>query len=138
MALSLTGCNSPATDDNREQYIEEVIAVEQAFNDLAASEGLAKAFGTYAAEDAVIQRGGKLIISKDSIAAWYSANANPDAQLSWAPDHIEVSHSGDLASTYGSFVYTVTDSTGTKQERKGTFHTVWKRQADGSWKFIWD
>ena len=61
-----------------------------------------------------------------------------DENLSWKPDFVDVSASGDLGYTYGHFTYSYTDSTGTIMESSGVFHTVWKRQADGSWLFVWD
>lgn len=36
------------------------------------------------------------------------------------------------------YTYSVTDSTGETKSSSGIFHTVWKRQADGTWKFVWD
>jgi len=61
-----------------------------------------------------------------------------DQQLEWAPDFVDVSSSGDLAYTYGKFTFSFKDSLGNKVENKGIFHTVWKRQSNGEWKFVWD
>ncbi len=138
IVLFVFGCTNPDPHDNREQYVEEIRATEWAFDSLAQVEGLAVAFGTYAAPDAVIKRSGKLIKGPEDIRSYYEADEVPCESLSWKPTHIEASISGDLASTYGDYVYTFIDSTGVKQERTGHFHTVWKRQEDGNWKFIWD
>jgi ketosteroid isomerase-like protein len=43
-----------------------------------------------------------------------------------------------MAYTYGKYLWKVKDTTGKIQEFKGVFHTVWKRQSDGSWKYGWD
>jgi ketosteroid isomerase-like protein len=43
-----------------------------------------------------------------------------------------------MAYTYGSYIFTTIDASGNKQESRGKFHTVWKKQADGSWKFVYD
>ena len=32
----------------------------------------------------------------------------------------------------------VKDSTGKTNENRGAFHTVWKKQKDGSWRYVWD
>ena len=136
--ILMMSCNNPDQEVNKEQYTDEIIAVEKAFNDMAQDSGLTKAFAAFAAEDAVIKRGGKHIKGREAISKWYQNNSDPNETLIWKPDHVEVSASGDLASTYGGFVLTYLDSTGTKKERNGFFHTVWKRQADGTWKFIWD
>jgi ketosteroid isomerase-like protein len=49
-----------------------------------------------------------------------------------------VSACGDLGYTWGSYTFTATDSLGATHRSEGIFHTVWKRQPDGSWKFVWD
>lgn len=43
-----------------------------------------------------------------------------------------------MAFTYGDYVFTSLDTLGNKKENKGILHTVWRRQNDGSWKFVWD
>ena len=58
--------------------------------------------------------------------------------LVWEPDFIDVSVAGDLAYTYGKFTYTSITESGDTLTSKGIFHTVWKRQEDGSWKYVWD
>ena len=103
-------------------------------------EGLAKAFAEYAADDVVINRNDSLIFGKDGLMQFYSQATNPSqkVELSWKPDFADVSESGDLAYTFGKYLFTVSDSTGNIQSSTGIFHTVWKRQSDGSWRFVWD
>jgi ketosteroid isomerase-like protein len=136
--LLITACSTTNSTTDLESLKTEVMQAEKEFNDVAEEEGIAKAFAAFAAENAVIQRRGELIKGQAAIASWYENNSNPDATLSWEPDFIDVSQSGDLAYTYGKFEFSYPDSTGTKITSSGTFHSVWKRQADGSWKFVWD
>ena len=107
---------------------------------MAGEEGISKAFMTYAAEDAVLMRNDKLVIGKNNLAMLFENQASKpkNESLNWKPDFVDVSASGDLAYTYGHFTYSITDSTGTKNESSGVFHTVWKRQTNGSWRFVWD
>jgi ketosteroid isomerase-like protein len=58
--------------------------------------------------------------------------------LKWTPDFIDVAASCDLGYTYGKYTFAVTDSTGKVNESRGYFHTVWKKQKDGNWRFVWD
>jgi ketosteroid isomerase-like protein len=62
----------------------------------------------------------------------------PGSSLVWKPDYVDVSKSGDLGYTYGTYNYTSLDSLGNEQSSSGVFHTVWKRQEDSSWKFVSD
>lgn len=134
----LIACAAPSKQVDIESLKAEIMDAEKQFNDMAAEQGLTEAFATFAAEDAVIKRGGKLYKGRAAIREWYENNSSPDEQLTWKPDFIDVSNSGDLAYTYGSFTFSYPDSTGTMISNSGTFHSVWKRQEDGSWKFVWD
>ncbi len=75
---------------------------------------------------------------KVAIQEWIKNDVRPNETLTWKPTFVDVSRSGDLAYTYGGAVFTSIDSTGNKIERIGEFHTIWKRQKDGTWKFVWD
>jgi ketosteroid isomerase-like protein len=127
-------------NDSVEKWKDEILETEKNFAKMAGEEGISKAFMTYAAEDAVLMRNDKLVIGKKNLAMLFDNQASKpeDESLNWKPDFVDVSASGDLAYTYGQFTYSYTDSTGTKIESRGVFHTVWKRQADGSWLFVWD
>jgi ketosteroid isomerase-like protein len=53
------------------------------------------------------------------------------APFSWAPETVEVLHSGDLAFSSGP----VRNPAG---ERVGTFNSVWRRERDGRWQIVFD
>jgi ketosteroid isomerase-like protein len=88
---------------------------------------------------AVIKReNDTLIKGKENIRAYYETRELKNATVKWTPDFIEVSESGDLGYTYGQYLWTIISAEGDTSEFKGVFHTVWKRQDDGSWKYVWD
>ncbi len=138
--LILFSCSSEPSEAELSRWKNEIIKTEQQFSDLAAEEGIPKAFMTYAAEDAVLMRNNSLIIGKMEIDQMFAAqkNSSNKTSLSWKPDFVDVSSSGDLGYTYGKYLYTYKDSLGQEINNEGVFHTVWKRQADDSWKFVWD
>jgi len=138
VVLLFFGCKSANQEDKIEKWKAEIMAVEKAFNDMAQEEGLVKAFEFYAAKEGVIKRGKKVIKGKVAIAEWYENDVKPNETLTWYPTFIDVSKSGDLAYTYGDFTFTHPDTLGTMKQNKGIFHTVWKKQADGNWRFVWD
>jgi hypothetical protein len=43
-----------------------------------------------------------------------------------------------MAYTYGQHTFEATDDSGGIIEDTGIFHTVWKRQPDGQWRYVWD
>lgn len=137
--LLLYSCSLAEKEPSIENWKNEIIAAEAAFAKMAASEGIPEAFLAFAAEDAVLMRNNKLIIGKEAMRDSFAGQKQGNkVSLSWKPDFVDVSASGDLGYTYGKYLYTTTDSTGNSTSTEGVFHTVWKRQADGTWKFVWD
>jgi len=137
--ISLISCGGYHDTVNLERWKQEIVDTEAAFAKLAAEAGIREAFITYAAPDAVLMRNNRLIKGDTGITS-YLGKQLPlrDELLEWKPGFVDVSSSGDLAYTYGNYTYSFADSTGSRVVQRGVFHTVWKRQADGSWKFVWD
>ena len=124
----------------REQSIKEINAAENAFAKMAAEKGVQQAFVFYAAEDAVIKRGNdSLVRGKIGIGNFYATDFFKRALVVWAPNFTDAAESGDMGYTFGNFTWQLKDESGKLiEERKGIFHTVWKKQKDGTWKYVWD
>ena len=138
--ISFYSCNKDLKENTIEKWKSEIVQTEKEFAEMAGKEGIPDAFLAYAAEDVAILRNDSVLTGKEALRNFYE-NRNPglgDVSLTWKPDFVAVSSSGDLGYTYGRYVYTVTDSTGNSQSREGIFHTVWKKQIDGKWRFVWD
>ena len=73
---------------------------------------------------------------KDGIKKYYDRNDKAD-QLTWKPSYVSASESGDMGYTYGEYDFSGVRA-GTTLTDHGIFHTVWKKQKDGSWKFVLD
>lgn len=134
--LLLFSCQEKVSEKTLERWKQEIINTESDFCDLAQKEGIKNAFLQYAAQDAVLQRNNQLIKGKDSIKDFMKNSTSKG--LSWKPDFVDVSKSGDLGYTYGRYKFVFQDSLGNQKSSEGIFHTVWKRQPDNSWKFVWD
>lgn len=136
--LFLAACQTPQPD-KQEDARQEIIIAEREFDKMAAEKGIAEAFWFYADSAAVIKRGNdSLIYGKEGIRHFYSAPSFKKASVKWSPDFIDVSETGDLGYTYGKYEWHSVDSAGKTNISKGIFHTVWKKQKDGSWKYVWD
>ena len=132
-------CNNKESDQiTMEKYKREIRDTELAFAKLAKEQGLKVAFTTYAADDAVINRGDNLIKGIKAIEEYYANQKFLNVSLEWEPEFIEVAESGDLGYTYGPYIFKATDSNGKEISSEGIFHTVWKRQANGEWRYVWD
>jgi ketosteroid isomerase-like protein len=142
MALLITASTAwcqKATVDSIETWKKDVLQTERDFQKKAGDEGIGPAFTAFADENAVILRGGGAVKGKKAIGDFYARlPANEKVVLTWEPDFVDVSSCGDMAYTYGNYRRIVYDSRGKSTSSSGVFHTVWKRQPGGSWKFVWD
>lgn len=121
-----------------EKFKVEVLNAEAAFAQLVQEQGVKAGFLAYAAEDAVLQRGGKLVCGKQAIQAFFDQQRLDNIRLNWQPDFVDVSTAGDLAYTYGKYTLISLDENGQETVSNGIFHTVWKRQPNGEWRYVWD
>jgi len=137
--LFLQACNEIENDSFDSQKVS-VVKVEKEFEKMAAEKGIAEAFYFYADENAVIKReNDSLIKGRENIRKYYLGDFYKNASVKWSPDYVDVSSNGDMAYTYGNYIWqSSADSTGKISEYRGVFHTVWKKQADGTWKYVWD
>ena len=131
-------CQMENKTNDLETYKSEILKTEQAFAEMVKKEGLKKAFLTYADENAVLNRNNSLVKGKLEIEKYFDNQTLQDVKLEWKPDFIDVSESGDLAYTYGNYNFEAKDTSGQIIQSNGIFHTVWKKQADGKWLFVWD
>ncbi len=137
LALGSHACSTPPADLS-EVAQAEILQAEADFAAMAQKEGVPSAFETFAAEDGVIHRNNLIIEGKQAIADFYHNGNWKNTTLNWVPDKVVASKSGDLGYTYGRFLYSTQDSTGQTNTVEGIFHTVWKKQPDGHWRFVWD
>jgi len=134
--LFLFGCNKLSEKDYAELKAE-VMSTESEFEVMANKEGLEKAFLHFADDSAAINRNKIIYKGKSGIQEYFKGQESQNIILNWKPDFIYVAEAGDLAYTYGKFTYTAYDSADTVRA-EGIFHTIWKKQFDGSWRYVWD
>ena len=124
---------------NKEEIRNEIFQTEKAFEKMAVEKGVSEAFYYFADENAVILRANDSIIKgKENIRTYYEKQKKNEATVNWTPDFIDVSDCGTLGYTYGNYVWKIKNENGETVEYKGIFHTVWKKQKDNEWKYVWD
>lgn len=134
-----TGIELPAAM-NKQPMAEELMEVDRAFNARAQEVGVPAAFVEFAAEDAVMYRNGRdPVVGKEAIARLL---AGEEATiLIWKPLTADIAASGDLGYTRGSFVLAQPpggDDSAPGGKLEGYYVSIWKKQADGSWKWVFD
>ena len=139
LLISIVLIASCSQNVDKEEIKKEIFQAEKAFEKMTSEKGIAEAFYYYADQDAVIKReNDTLIKGKENIKIYYDKRNHKNTTVNWTPDYIDVSECGTLGYTYGKYVWKIKNDEGVIIEYKGVFHTVWKKQKDNSWKYVWD
>jgi len=118
--------------------VETLIHLEAEFMKAAAEKG-SKGYLSYYADDAVeLPNGAPAIEGKVNIAPGMNFLDDPNNRLTWTPTGGDVSSSGDLGYTYGTFEFRSNDKDGKPRVEHGKYTSIWKLQKDGSWKVVLD
>jgi ketosteroid isomerase-like protein len=138
LIIQLQACNSNADKKDNDPKLG-IIKIEKQFEIAVNEKGLAEAFYEFADANAVIKRkNDTLIKGKENIRKYYQKIDLKDVVLTWNPDFVEISKDGTLGYSYGEYLWKNKDANGKMIESRGIFHTVWKKQIDGTWKYVWD
>lgn len=128
----LTSCIQRQPDSSK-QAIDEIMKADIAMSDLAGKVGFYKALLAYADDSVIIAREGRLpLMSKaETETAWLAKPVIKE--FSWKPVRAMASSSGDVGFTFGFATYRGTDTT-----TYTNYCTIWRKQKNGTWKFVFD
>lgn len=83
--------------------------------------------------------GNEVLRGPDEIAAaWKVFFADDGPEIRWRPQFVQVLASGDLALTRGPYRMLAKGPDGEVIEQWGTFNSVWRKDADDTWRIIFD
>lgn len=117
---------------------ETLRKLEAEFMKEAAARG-SQGYMSYYANDAVeLPDGADAIQGKENIAKTMGFLDSKDNQLIWTPVYADLSASGDLGYTYGTFEFRSKDKDGKPTVAHGKYTSIWKKQKDESWKVVLD
>jgi ketosteroid isomerase-like protein len=112
--------------------------LEGEFMKAAAEKGSQGYLSYYAADSVEVPNGGPLLVGKAKIAPGMSFLDDKNNRLQWTPVGADISSSGDLGYTYGTFEFHSKDKDGKPTVDYGKYTSIWKKQSDGSWKVVLD
>jgi ketosteroid isomerase-like protein len=116
--------------------LQEMVTTEQAFSKMAEEKNTRDAFMAFIADDGLLFQPGAVNGKK-----WMLEHPVPASDkkplLAWQPAFAGMAASGDMGFTTGPWEFKG-DIKDEKPSGYGHFMTVWKKQPDGSWKFVVD
>ena len=149
-ALALAGCDAARHPDDQggnNAGAADVARIESELKSIEAqwekdyqARDVEKVAGHYADEAALANPGSSL--ATDTVGRRLEISkfvSDPSVKVTFSSDRVGVAASGDLAYTRGHYSdQTIDPKTKQPKTETGSYLTVWKKQADGSWKAIED
>jgi ketosteroid isomerase-like protein len=109
----------------------ELLRADSAFAAMSVTQGVKAAFLAYSTDDAILLgAGGQISEGREAIGAAFDGFPG-GAVLDWWPVAARIAESGDLGCTVG-------EATIASLKHYSKYLTIWRRQPDGSWKFVAD
>lgn len=107
---------------------------DRAFSDYSVQHGLQAAFIEFAHDSVVLLKDNQMPIEgKQNLIKSYEGRNDSNLVLTWNPAKAMIAESGEMGYTYGFWTLAVQ-----KDTTKGTYLTIWKKNANGQWKYIAD
>lgn len=113
----------------------DVMNTDRAFSKLSEEKGIKEAFLEYIDSNGVLLRGDHMPLVGADAVDYISQHNDTSFTMTWEPRGGTVAKSGDLAYTYGTFLMQIH---GKDSVVKGTYVSVWRKQPDGTWKYVLD
>jgi len=117
---------------SRDSLAHVLESTDSVFSADALHQGLAHAFGTFAAPDAMTFAGSRFVVGPAAIRAEHMAPG--EGSLSWRAVAGDAANSADMGFTVGRYTFTVRGGVvGT-----GKYLTIWVEQPLGAWRYVAD
>jgi ketosteroid isomerase-like protein len=137
LLIVLSGCNHK-TPDHRAADESIIRNLDAQWSKTAGAHDLDGIVSYYSDDAILLPPNAPAATNKQSIRASWAEFAEPGVSLSWEASKVEVSESGDLAYSTGTYTLAMKNSQGKPIADKGKFMEVWKKQPDGGWKAVAD
>lgn len=116
----------------RSSDLDSLVNTERAFSRTAAEKGTRDAFLAFMADDGIVFAPGPVNGKK----SWEARPKRPGL-LSWEPIYADISAAGDMGYDTGPWEFRPKGAED-KPVAFGNFMTIWKKQPDGTFKFLLD
>ncbi|HQR17563.1 MAG TPA: DUF4440 domain-containing protein [Gemmatimonadales bacterium] len=139
VATFLAACAPKPTPPNAADVRASLIAADQAFAAATATKGLEGWMSAFDSTAIQMEPDVPFTPGLGAIrAAMAPAFADTSWRLTWVPTMAFASEAGDLGYTLGTWQSTRYNDQGRGQVSTGKYVTIWRKQADGGWKVVFD
>ena len=129
----------PGIKTQNAREVNDLAAADAAWLKAYQAKDAAAAAGFYAAEGAMLAPNRPLLSGKDVLTRFIAKSFTlQDYHISWHSEKAEVARSGDLGYTSGSYEMSFRQPRGKLFFDKGKYLMLWKKQANGTWKVLFD
>ena len=134
LLFCMASCFTKKKERNTNAAIKaEVMDADRAFSLFSEKNGLRAAFTEYIDSNGILLRPNTVPLVEGNAMDFISMADDKDFMMTWEPKSASVAASGDLAFTYGIYSMKPINSDSVQY---GTYVTIWKKQANGKWKFV--
>jgi ketosteroid isomerase-like protein len=139
VVLAIASMAAQAPGPDLKAAADQIVKSDAAFAQSVAEKNREK-FLSFIAEVTTFSGGtANELHGRDAVMKGWADFFAPDGPtLSWTPIKGEVIGAGDVGYTTGRSVFRQKGADGKVTERRGQYVTIWKKQADGSWKVVFD
>lgn len=132
-SLALLAPGGHARKQGMSTELRSLVETERAFARASEAKGMKEAFLSFAADDGLLFR--RTVVNAKEL--WRKTDPAPTGLLTWRPTFADIARAGDMGYTFGPWEFR-TKPTDKDAAGHGHFVTVWRKQADGTWKFELD
>ena len=138
LIITLVSCKQSTVDLKAEEAA--IMKTDSAWAALAKESKDIDKIVSYWADDAVVLAPGQPIVKgKEALRKMVEDSKNiPGFSITWKSSDVHFSPDGKLAYMSGENLMTMNDSTGKIISVPGRAYTIWRKEADGSWKCVVD
>ncbi|CAN5535568.1 hypothetical protein BH20VER3_BH20VER3_11650 [soil metagenome] len=131
-------CHLQAAETSAEVE-KKLRALDDEWSAAAGAKDIDKVVSYYADDVVVAGPNAASATTKQAIHdSWKEMLTAPGAAISWKASKVEVAKSGEMAYIHGTYEYSMTDASGKPVKDRGKYGEIFKKQAAGSWKVVFD
>jgi ketosteroid isomerase-like protein len=134
--IFFVSCSTKKPGD-KDSHRVEIIRTDSLFSAMSRDKGMKEAFIFFAADEVIKpQNNQQPLVGKDALVRSLENEGKPDFSLTWIP--LKADASDSLGYTFGNWMKKAKTVSGADTTFTGNYVSIWKRQSDGSWKYVFD